>query len=60
MSNPFSANLEAKTASIIKRPIVTNKIVSDFSSENISNYVYIITGLRGSGKPFCYQQFQIN
>lgn len=50
MSNPFSANLEAKTASLIKRPMITNKIISDFSSENISNYVYIITGLRGSGK----------
>lgn len=25
-------------------------IVSEFSSENISNYVYLITGLRGSGK----------
>ncbi len=35
---------------LIKRNNETEKIISDFTSENISNYVYIITGLRGSGK----------
>ncbi len=50
MSNPFSTTFGIEPANLIKRTLVTNKIISDFSSENISNYVYIITGLRGSGK----------
>lgn len=50
MNNPFSTTFGLEPSNYIKRIKETDLIVSEFSSESISNYVYIITGLRGSGK----------
>lgn len=50
LNNPFSTTFGIEPNNLIKRIKETDRIISEFSSENISNYVYIITGLRGSGK----------
>ena len=50
MNNPFSMTFGIEPNNYIKRIKESEKIISEFSSETPSNYVYIITGLRGSGK----------
>lgn len=50
MNNPFSTTFGIEPSNYIKRNKESEKIISEFSSESPSNYVYIITGLRGSGK----------
>lgn len=49
-NNPFSTTFGIEPNNIIRRIKETDRIISEFSSESVSNYVYIITGLRGSGK----------
>lgn len=49
-NNPFSTTFGIEPNNHIKRIKETEKIISDFSADIVSNYVYIITGLRGSGK----------
>ena len=50
LNNPFSTTFGIEPNNLIKRTKETERIISEFSSEIVSNYVYIITGLRGSGK----------
>lgn len=50
MSNPFSLTFGLKPAAYIDRMVEKDKIISDFSDPNPSNYVYLLTGIRGSGK----------
>ena len=49
-NNPFSMTFGIEPANLINRIKETDKIISEFSGNQTSNYVYIITGLRGSGK----------
>ena len=49
-NNPFSITFGLEPANYIERINEKDKIISEFSAEIPSNYVYIITGLRGSGK----------
>ena len=49
-NNPFSITFGIEPNNLIKRIRETNKVIEEFSSETVSNYVYVITGLRGSGK----------
>lgn len=48
--NPFSTTFGVEPSNYINRLAETNKVIEDFSSPVPSNYVYIITGIRGSGK----------
>jgi len=48
--NPFSITFGIEPQNYIERIKESKRIISEFSAENPSNYVYIITGLRGSGK----------
>ena len=50
MTNPFVTTFGIEPQNYIRRNEESEKIISEFSSESPSNYVYIITGLRGSGK----------
>ena len=50
MNNPFTTTFGIEPPNYIKRNVESEKIITEFSSESPSNYVYIITGLRGSGK----------
>ncbi|MBP5216365.1 MAG: AAA family ATPase [Bacilli bacterium] len=49
-NNPFSITFGIEPSNLIKRIKETDKVIAEFSSETVSNYVYVITGLRGSGK----------
>lgn len=50
MDNPFTTTFGIEPSNYIKRNVEFERIVSEFSSDTPSNYVYVITGLRGSGK----------
>lgn len=48
--NPFQTTFGIEPSNYIKRIKESQKIISEFEQEIPSNYVYIITGLKGSGK----------
>ena len=48
--NPFCLTFGIEPSNAIKRIKDTNEVISSFSGDVSSNYLYFITGLRGSGK----------
>lgn len=50
MENPFTTTFGIEPTNYIKRNKESDQIINEFSSSSPSNYVYIITGIRGSGK----------
>ena len=48
--NPFTIAFGKKPVRFVSRPLQTNGIIEDFASETPSSYVYMLTGVRGSGK----------
>lgn len=48
--NPFVTTFGIEPNNYIDRLKESEQIISEFSSENPSNYVYLISGIRGSGK----------
>ncbi|WP_296324513.1 ATP-binding protein [Treponema sp. UBA3813] len=50
MVNPFSLTFGKSPFETIARPIQISEIVENFSSETVNQQVFLITGLRGSGK----------
>ena len=50
MSNPFTLSFGKKPAQFISRITQTNEIVENFMEETPSTQIYMLTGVRGSGK----------
>lgn len=50
MSNPFTITFGKKPNEYVSRPLLQNEIIEEYLSEQSSNQVYMITGVRGSGK----------
>lgn len=50
MTNPFTLLFGKKPIQYVSRIAYTNEIVNNFYSENPINQVYLISGVRGSGK----------
>lgn len=50
MSNPFTISFGRQPAQFISRPVETNEIIENFEQEPPSSQVYMLTGVRGSGK----------
>lgn len=50
MSSPFSATFGISPKNYIKREIEFNKIIEDFENESPYSLVYLLMGVRGSGK----------
>lgn len=50
MNNPFSITFGLVPNNFIKWVDESYKIISEFSSDNSPNYVYFLTGIRGSSK----------
>lgn len=50
MNNPFSTTFGLVPNIFIKWVDESNKIISEFSLDNPPNYVYFLTGIRGSRK----------
>ena len=49
--NPYTLVFGKEPAQMIYRDIQTAEIIDTFNSDNPSHQVYIITGVRGAGKP---------
>lgn len=60
MNNPFSTTFGLEPNNFIKWVDESNKIISEFSSDNPPNYVYFFTGIRGSSKTVYYPLFIMN
>ena len=50
MNNPFTISFGRQPAQFISRPVETNEIIENFEQEPPSSQVYMLTGVRGSGK----------
>ena len=50
MGNPFSLTFGKKPSETIERPFQTSEILDAFCSDPINLQIYMITGIRGSGK----------
>lgn len=50
MPNPFSLTFGQPPKQLIDRPVQKEQILEDFTSETSPQMVYVITGVRGSGK----------
>lgn len=50
MKNPFTTTFGIEPTNFINRFKESDLIISEFSAETPSNFAYLITGLRGSGK----------
>jgi AAA+ ATPase superfamily predicted ATPase len=50
MENPFSLSFGKSPIELIERPLPKNEILDSFCTERINQQIYIITGVRGSGK----------
>ena len=60
MDNPFSTTFGLEPNNFIKWMDESNKIISEFSSDNPPNYVYFLTGIRGSSKTVLLSFFIMN
>lgn len=50
MNNPFSITFGLEPNNFIKWVDEGNKIISEFSSDNLPNYACFLTGIRGFSK----------
>lgn len=50
MNNPFTLSFGKKPLQYISRIMQTNQIIESFNAESPSNQIFMITGIRGSGK----------
>lgn len=50
MSNPFTLSFGKRPTQFISRLTLTNEIIDDWTAKEPSSQLYMLTGLRGSGK----------
>ena len=50
MQNPFTLTFGKNPLESIERPIQIGEIVDAFTSEKINQQIFLLTGVRGSGK----------
>ena len=50
MQNPFTLIFGKSPLEPVERPVQTNDILDAFTAEQINQQMFIITGVRGSGK----------
>lgn len=50
MSNPYTLVFGQPPLEIIERKAQTDRIISEFCQERSSNYLNLVTGIRGCGK----------
>lgn len=50
MQNPFTLTFGKSPLEPVERPVQTNEIIDTFTAEQINQQMFIITGVRGSGK----------
>lgn len=50
MNNPFTLNFGLKPTAYISRKVQTDEVTGNFDSDPAPSHIYMITGVRGSGK----------
>lgn len=50
MPNPFSLTFGKSPLETVARPIQVSEIIDNFSAETVNQQLFLVTGLRGSGK----------
>ena len=50
MQNPFTLTFGKSPLEPVERPVQTKEIIDTFTAEQINQQMFIITGVRGSGK----------
>lgn len=50
MQNPFTLTFGKSPLEPVERPLQTNEIVDAFTAETVNQQMFVITGVRGSGK----------
>lgn len=50
MQNPFTLTFGKRPMELVERPVQTNEIIEAFTADPINQQMFIITGVRGSGK----------
>ena len=50
MQNPFTLTFGKKPIESVERPVQINEIIEAFTAETVNQQMFIITGVRGSGK----------
>ena len=50
MQNPFTLTFGKSPLEPVERPVQTNEIIEAFTADPINQQIFIITGVRGSGK----------
>ena len=50
MSNPFTLSFGKKPLQYISRIVQTNQVIEEFCAKQPSNHIFMLTGVRGSGK----------
>lgn len=60
MNNPISTTFGLEPNNFIKWVDESNKIISEFSSDNPPNYISFLTGIRGSSKTVLLSFFIMN
>lgn len=50
MQNPFTLTFGKRPMELVERPVQTNEIIEAFTAGPINQQMFIITGVRGSGK----------
>lgn len=48
--NPFTLNFGKTPLTLIDRPQAINKVIDEFDAPLINNQIYVLSGIRGSGK----------
>lgn len=57
-ANPFTTTFGKIPEEYISRNVSTSLIIDDFSSQPSPNQIYILTGVRGSGKSVCMSKIE--
>ena len=50
MQNPFTLTFGKSPLEPVERPVQTNEIIDTFTAEPVNQQMFLITGVRGSGK----------
>ena len=50
MQNPFTLTFGRSPLESVDRPVQINEIIENFTADTINQQMFIITGVRGSGK----------
>ena len=60
MQNPFTLTFGKSPLEPVERPVQTNEIIDAFTADPVNQQMFIITGVRGSGKTVMLSKLNSN